>query len=93
MTGMETNIGEGGYEITLADHPVDSRGTLWMQIVDDKGNPLSERISFDTINDCDQNFILINFVRYQPPLAQGNGLMTYLPIVVNQLSFQVMPTP
>jgi len=80
-TGMETNIGEGGYEITLADHPVDSSGTLWIQIVDTIGNPLSEKVYFDTVNDCERNFILVNFVRYTSTLPQGNGWITHLPII------------
>lgn len=90
-TGMETNIGEGGYEITLADHPEDSNGTLWIQVVNKIGAQLSEKIPFNTINDCDRNFILINFNRNQPSLALrkfelllGIGWRQYLPVILDQ---------
>jgi hypothetical protein len=92
-TGMETNIGEGGYEITLADHPVDSSGTLWIQIVDSIGNPLSEKKYFDTYKDCDRNFILINYVRYQASPPTGSGWPAYLPLITNRTVIQSTPNP
>jgi len=92
-TGMETNIGEGGYEVTLADHPVDSSGTLWIQIVDAIGNPLSEKVYFDTINDCERNFILINFVRYTLPLPIDGGWIAHFPIILKQSTVLSTPTP
>jgi hypothetical protein len=92
-TGMETNIGEGGYEITLADHPVDSTGTVWVQVVNDVGEPLSEKISFDTMNNCEANFILINFVRYQPVLSPGNEWTSYLPVILHRTNLQGMFVP
>ena len=92
-TGMETNIGEGGYEITLADHPVDSSGTLWIQIVDTIGNPLSDKVYFDTFNDCERNFILLNFVHYTPQWPQGSGWTSSLPIVVKQTTILNTPIP
>lgn len=88
-TGMETNIGEGGYEITLTDHPVDSKGTLWIEVVDEIGNPLSEKIPFDTVNDCNKNFILINFNRYVLQSPVGSLGSTFLPII----SHPPEPTP
>jgi hypothetical protein len=92
-TGMETNIGEGGYEITLADHPVDSTGTVWVQVVNDGGEPLSEKISFDTMNNCEANFILINFVRYQPALTPGYEWTVYLPVILHRSNLQGMVIP
>jgi hypothetical protein len=92
-TGMETNIGEGGYEVTLADHPVDSSGTVWIQVVNSIGNPLSEKIYFDTVNDCARNFILINFVRYGAPNPLENGWNAYFPILINKSSVISTPMP
>ena len=92
-TGMETNIGEGGYEVTLADHPVDSSGTLWIQIVNSIGNPLSKKIYFDTVNNCEKNFILINFVRYTPSLPQGTEWNAFFPILMNRSSILSTPVP
>jgi hypothetical protein len=92
-TGMETNIGEGGYEVTLADHPVDSSGTLWIQVVDTIGKPLSDKIFFDTYNDCDRNFILINFISYLPPLHPGMSQPVYFPIISDSSNFLSTPIP
>ena len=92
-TGMETNIGEGGFEITLADHPVESSGTLWIEIVDSIGNPLSNKTFFDTVNDCERNFILINFVRYTPSMPQGIGWKAFCPILMNRSSILNTPIP
>jgi hypothetical protein len=92
-TGMETNIGEGGYEVTLADHPVDSSGTLWIQVVDSIGKPLSDKTFFDTYSDCDRNFILINFISYLPPLPPGMSQPVYFPIIADRSDFLSTPLP
>jgi len=92
-TGMETNIGEGGYEVTLADHPVDSNGTLWIQIVDSIGNPLSDKTYFDTINNCERNFVLINFIHYQSSQAGSFSWPAYLPLITNRTGILSTPIP
>lgn len=64
ITGDSTALGPGGYEIKLADEPVASQGTLWLQLHDVMGKPQSEKVYFDTYsgeNECDQNLIIINF--------------------------------
>lgn len=61
ITGLTTAYGLGGYEIQLSSQPVDSSGTYWVQVSDQDSNPLSERIYFDTFNDCDRNLVLVNF--------------------------------
>ncbi len=91
-TGMETNIGEGGYEVTLADHPVDSSGTLWIQVVDSIGKPLSAKIYFNTFNDCQRNFILINFVNSANPFPREVG-NTYIPFLFKQSGVVSTPVP
>ncbi|HEX9029248.1 MAG TPA: hypothetical protein VF823_08740 [Anaerolineales bacterium] len=50
----------GYYEFTLATHPIASHATLWVQLVDQAGVPLSEKIFFDTYDDCSKNLILVN---------------------------------
>jgi hypothetical protein len=93
MTGMETSLGEGGYEITLADHPSDSTGTLWVQVLDENNAPLSDKIGFDTVNDCDRNFILINFIRSPMPFPSGNSWLIYLPVLLKQTSLALWNLP
>lgn len=66
MTGVtgipEADIyGPGGYEIMLADAPVQSDDSLSIQVFDLQGNTLSEPVSFNTYSDCDKNLIVINF--------------------------------
>jgi hypothetical protein len=61
LTGVALNYGQSGYEFTLADRPIASKGTLWIQLLDQAGLPLSDKIPFDTYDSCEQNLILINF--------------------------------
>lgn len=61
LTGTARQYGEAGYEIYLADHPIASNGTLWVQLLDQAGLPMSEKVFFDTYNDCEKNLVFINF--------------------------------
>jgi hypothetical protein len=49
------------YELELADKPVSSKGTLWIQLMDQASLPLSEKVYFDTFDDCERNQIVLNF--------------------------------
>jgi hypothetical protein len=51
----------GYYEFTLGDKPSASTGKLWVQLVDQAGLPMSDKIVFDTYDDCQKNLIIINF--------------------------------
>jgi hypothetical protein len=61
LTGVALSYGRAGYEFTLADHPIPSRGSLWVQLLDQEGIPLSKKVYFDTYDSCDQNLIIIDF--------------------------------
>jgi hypothetical protein len=61
MTGTATQYGSGGYEFTLGDKLVASNDTLWVQLFDQGMLPLSEKIPFNTFEDCEKNLVLINF--------------------------------
>lgn len=61
LTGVALNYGRGGYEFTLADHPIASKQTLWVQLLNQSSVPLSKKIYFDTYDDCSKNLIIINF--------------------------------
>jgi hypothetical protein len=61
MTGLASQYGQGGFEITLADKLVASNGTLWVQLLDQQNLPLSDRIYFNTFDDCQKNLIIIYF--------------------------------
>lgn len=78
LTGLAADYGTGGYEIVLSDHVVDSSQTMWIQIHDITGNDLSNRIFFDTFDDCGRNLILINFIQAKSILNE------FLPLLNNQ---------
>jgi hypothetical protein len=63
VTGIpEANVyGLGGYEIKIADKPVNSENNLRIQVFDLNGNSLSKPLSFNTSSDCSKNLIIINF--------------------------------
>jgi hypothetical protein len=65
LTGVALQYGQAGYEIVLADEPIASTRTLWVQLLDQAGEPLSERVFFDTFEDCEKNLIFINFKQVQ----------------------------
>ncbi|RPI34314.1 MAG: hypothetical protein EHM70_03250 [Chloroflexota bacterium] len=61
MTATAPQYGPGGFEIQLADKAVLSNSTLWVQLLDQQGLPLSDRVYFDTFADCEKNLIIIQF--------------------------------
>ncbi len=61
MTGLAPQYGLGGFEFTLADKLVASEGSLWIQLLDQQNLPLSDRIYFNTFDDCQKNLIIIYF--------------------------------
>ena len=54
--------GPGGFELTLANAPGASDSSLWIQLFNMTGDPLSDKIYLVTYDDCQKNLILINFV-------------------------------
>lgn len=61
LTGSSTRLGQGGYEIRLAERALASEGTLNIQVLDLAGLALSDAIAFNTSAACDANQILLNF--------------------------------
>ncbi|RPJ40837.1 MAG: hypothetical protein EHM21_14045 [Chloroflexi bacterium] len=61
LTGTALQYGQAGYEFTLADHPIKSKQSVWVMILDQSMVPLSGKIYFDTSEDCQQNLTLVNF--------------------------------
>ena len=45
----------------LAAKPIASTGTLWVQLFDNNGKPLTDKIYFDTFDDCAKNLVMIVF--------------------------------
>jgi hypothetical protein len=61
LTGTALQFGQAGYEFIVANQPVKSKGTVWVQLFDQALIPLSGRVFLDTFEDCQQNLLLINF--------------------------------
>lgn len=65
LSGAAPQYGEGGYEFYLGGKLSASQGRLFIQLVDDTAQPLSDPISITTYSDCLQNLIRVNFEQVQ----------------------------
>lgn len=63
LTGIAPQYGQAGYEFFLGDTPIASNETLWVQLLDQVGAPLSSKIYFQTFEDCERNLVFLNFKR------------------------------
>jgi hypothetical protein len=61
LTGSAATYGPSGYEFALEGLVVDSQDSLYIQLVDPNGIPLSQAYPLETFEDCEQNLILVNF--------------------------------
>lgn len=61
VSGSAAVYGLAGYEFILAEKPLDSEQKLWLRLVDQEGQPLSDQVLFDTYAACNKNLIVINF--------------------------------
>lgn len=60
VSGSAITYGESGYEFRLEGLVVNSWDTLFLQLVDTNGLPLSNPYGLRTYDDCQKNMILIN---------------------------------
>jgi hypothetical protein len=64
LSGSAPQYTESGYEIKLADAPVATTGTIYVELYSlEYADPVSDVIVFDTFDDCSKNLIIINFVQ------------------------------
>jgi len=61
LSGTALQYGQAGYEFTLTKKPAASKNGLWVRLVDQSMQPISQTIHFDTYDDCAHNLILVNF--------------------------------
>ncbi len=66
LSGTSIQYGPAGYEFTLADMPIASFQTLWIRLIDETGKPLSERTYLTTIDACEKNLTIVNFIEIRP---------------------------
>lgn len=60
VSGINKAYGESGFEFVLGNAPVAST-TLYVQLVDLNGLPLSDKIAVPTSSDCAKNLVLVRF--------------------------------
>jgi hypothetical protein len=63
LSGLATTVGPSGFEFILGDHPVASSQTLWIQLLDNAGKQLTNKVYFDTKTDCTQNLVMVVFTK------------------------------
>lgn len=61
LSGSATIYGESGYEFRLEGLAVNSSDTLFLQLVDTNGLPLSQAYGLQTYDDCQKNMLIIKF--------------------------------
>lgn len=65
LSGSAPAFGEAGFEFALKNLVVDSEGSLFIQLLDAFGSPLSHPVTVQTYADPEQNLIMINFKQVQ----------------------------
>ncbi|MGB8215168.1 MAG: hypothetical protein WCE68_16585 [Anaerolineales bacterium] len=62
LSGNSPAYGTSGFEFAkLADSPIASKQTLWIQLFDNNGKPLTGKTYFDTFEDCTKNLVMVVF--------------------------------
>lgn len=61
VTGINKEYGQSGYEFVLGNAPVASNKTLYVQLVDQSGVPLSNKVEVVTSTDCAKNLVIVRF--------------------------------
>ncbi len=63
LSGENQAYGLSGFEFVLGDHPIASTQTLWIQLFNNTGKPLTDKVFFDTYTDCTQNLVMVVFTK------------------------------
>ncbi len=61
VTGINKEYGPSGFEFVIGNAPVASNKTLYVQLVDLSGLPLSDKVEITTSADCTKNLVLVKF--------------------------------
>jgi hypothetical protein len=80
LTGSAVQWGPGGYEFQITDSPITSQGELWLRVLSLDGVPLSDKVYFDTFENCEGNAIMVNFVHYEVVIPE----QIYFPLITQR---------
>jgi len=61
LAGISPAYGPSGFEFDLGVAPAASSSTLWVQLYDQGGTPVSGQVSLATEKDCKKNLIFVGF--------------------------------
>jgi hypothetical protein len=61
VTGINKEYGPSGFEFVLGSTPVETKNTLYVQLVDLQNIPLSDQVYVNTSGDCAKNLVLVRF--------------------------------
>jgi hypothetical protein len=61
VTGINKEYGPSGFEFVLGITPVQTKNTLYVQLVDLQNLPLSDQVFVSTSSDCAKNLVLVRF--------------------------------
>jgi hypothetical protein len=61
VTGINKEYGQSGYEFVLGNAPVASNKTMYVQLVDQSGIPLSNKVEVVTSAECTKNLVIVRF--------------------------------
>ena len=61
VSGTAPLYGQGAFEFTFGSLPLDTKNTLYIELLDQAGLPLSDKVYFSTYSDCKKNLLIIRF--------------------------------
>jgi hypothetical protein len=61
ISGSFPALSASGYIFNISDHPIASDGTIWVQLHDGSGKPLSDKLFITTSAECSKNFVMVNW--------------------------------
>lgn len=61
VSSIAPAYGKSGYEFFLGTAPINAKGDLALQLLDQAGLPLSDPVEIDISKDCDENLVLVRF--------------------------------
>jgi hypothetical protein len=61
VTGINKEYGPSGFEFVLGSTPIQTKNTLYVQLVDMQNIPLSDQVYVSTSSDCAKNLVLVRF--------------------------------
>jgi hypothetical protein len=61
VSSIAPAYGKSGFEFVLGTAPISSNDELYLQLLDQSGLPLSDKIYVDTFDECSKNLVLVRF--------------------------------